>query len=248
MCGYAYTSPSTWLGSCGRSPGGVSHTCGSSRCGAERATAANFDENSPMTRCVLRRSTRPNTAASQKRVEPPLPISTSYPSGSANRSARPSRTRPYDRPDAFLAVARAEEARRGVGERGNRFVRHLRRTGAEPSVARPQVGGDLERRRLLRCALRPGAHRLTIASAARHTPLGFRPRSPPPRLRTGGDPEARSVRRSRAGDRGPEVAAAIKTGGDPEARSVRRSRAGDRGPEVAAAIKKAGTGSRCRGR
>ena len=36
LCGYAYTSPSTWSGNSGRWPGSVSHTCGSSRCGAER--------------------------------------------------------------------------------------------------------------------------------------------------------------------------------------------------------------------
>ena len=55
----------------------VSHTCGSSRCGAALVTAANFDENSPITRCVLRRSMSPNAAASQNAVEPPLPSSTS---------------------------------------------------------------------------------------------------------------------------------------------------------------------------
>ena len=58
-------------------PGSVSHTCGSSRCGAARATAANFDENSPITTWVLRCAIRPKTAASQNSVEPPLPISTS---------------------------------------------------------------------------------------------------------------------------------------------------------------------------
>ena len=52
-------------------------TCGSSRCGAPRATAANFDENSPITRCELRRSMSPNAAASQNSVEPPMPSSTS---------------------------------------------------------------------------------------------------------------------------------------------------------------------------
>ena len=61
----------------GVSPGAVSHTCGSSRCGAARVTAANFDENSPSTRCELRCSTRPNAAASQNNVEPPMPSSTS---------------------------------------------------------------------------------------------------------------------------------------------------------------------------
>ena len=40
-------------GAPGVRPGAVSHTCGSSRCGAARVTAANFDENSPITRCVL---------------------------------------------------------------------------------------------------------------------------------------------------------------------------------------------------
>ena len=42
-----------------------------------RVTAANFEENSPNTRCSARRSTSPNAAASQNAVLPPLPSSTS---------------------------------------------------------------------------------------------------------------------------------------------------------------------------
>ena len=42
-----------------------------------RDARANFDENSPHTRCCARRSIRPNAAASQNEVEPPLPRSTS---------------------------------------------------------------------------------------------------------------------------------------------------------------------------
>ena len=52
----------------------------------------------------------------------------------------------HDRADAVLAVARAEKAGRGVGERGDRRVRHLRRTGAESPVARAQCGRDLDHR------------------------------------------------------------------------------------------------------
>ena len=73
-------------------PGGASTTVVAPRCGARLAACANFDENSPNTRCWLRASIRPKVATSQKVVEPPLPSSTSQPSGSPNSAARPSRT------------------------------------------------------------------------------------------------------------------------------------------------------------
>jgi len=50
---------------------------GSSRWGAAAEAAANFDENSPKLRCWLLVSMRPNVAASQKQVVPPLPRTTS---------------------------------------------------------------------------------------------------------------------------------------------------------------------------
>ena len=107
-------------------------------------TAANFDENSPITTWVLRCAIRPNTAASQKAVVPPLPSRTSYPSGSANSSAE-ALTDPSDhRSHAIPAVARAEVTVRRVGERGDRFVAHLRRTGTEASVARAQLARKLD--------------------------------------------------------------------------------------------------------
>ena len=65
---------------------------GSSRCGAADAAPANFDENSPNTRCWLRRSMRPNVATSQNAVDPPLPSTISQPSGSENSERSPSRT------------------------------------------------------------------------------------------------------------------------------------------------------------
>jgi hypothetical protein len=58
-------------------PGSLFGIDGSSRKGARAAASANFDENSPNTRCWLRRSMRPNTAASQNTVVPPLPSRTS---------------------------------------------------------------------------------------------------------------------------------------------------------------------------
>ena len=61
----------------GAVPGSLFGIDGSSRNGARAAAAANFDENSPNTRCWLRCSIRPKTAASQKTVVPPLPSSTS---------------------------------------------------------------------------------------------------------------------------------------------------------------------------
>ncbi len=67
---------------------------GSLRYGADFTHAANFEENSPKLRCWLCSSTRPNAAASQKQVVPPLPRTTSYPSGSAKSRRIPERTRP----------------------------------------------------------------------------------------------------------------------------------------------------------
>ena len=68
--------PSEGLAS-GWSPTADSITSGSPRWGADRVTAANFDENSPKTRCWLRSRTRPKLAMSQNAVVPPLPSSTS---------------------------------------------------------------------------------------------------------------------------------------------------------------------------
>jgi hypothetical protein len=78
LCGYAWVStPATGARRGGVDPGAHSTTTGSSRWGAAVVTWANFDENSPTTRCWARRSTRPNAAASQNRVDPPLARRTS---------------------------------------------------------------------------------------------------------------------------------------------------------------------------
>ena len=58
----------------GWSPTSASITSGSSRWGADRVTVANFEENSPNTRCWERCSINPKLAMSQKAVVPPLPI------------------------------------------------------------------------------------------------------------------------------------------------------------------------------
>jgi len=62
--------------------------------GAALAAAANLEENSPNDRCWLRRSMRQKVAMSQKHVVPPLPSTTSYPSGRPKSSPRPLRSRP----------------------------------------------------------------------------------------------------------------------------------------------------------
>lgn len=69
-------------------------TVGSSSQGASFAALANFEENSPKERCWDLRSMRPWVAMSQKAVVPPLPRTTSYPSGSENSVRTPSRTLP----------------------------------------------------------------------------------------------------------------------------------------------------------
>ena len=69
-------------------------TDGSASHGASAAAFANFDENSPNDRCWLFSRISPCVATSQNAVAPPLPSTTSWPSGSENSAARPSRTRP----------------------------------------------------------------------------------------------------------------------------------------------------------
>ena len=64
-----------------REPGSAFRTSGASSHGAA-AALANFAPNSPKEQSCARRSIRPNAAASQNAVEPPLPSTTSYPSGS----------------------------------------------------------------------------------------------------------------------------------------------------------------------
>ena len=64
-------------GELGRVAGVGGDDVGSPRCGAALAAAANFEPNSPKDRNCARSSIRPNVAASQNAVEPPLPSTTS---------------------------------------------------------------------------------------------------------------------------------------------------------------------------
>jgi hypothetical protein len=73
----AYRSTSGSGRASGWLPNGLAITWGSSRNGAAVTAAANLAENSPNTRCWLRRSIREKLARSQNRVEPPLPSATS---------------------------------------------------------------------------------------------------------------------------------------------------------------------------
>ena len=52
-------------------------TVGSPRNGASFAAAANFDENSPKTKCCDLFSIKPKVAISQNAVDPPFPSTTS---------------------------------------------------------------------------------------------------------------------------------------------------------------------------
>ena len=61
----------------GCDPGSDLMTVGSPRNGASFAADANFDENSPKTKCCERSSINPNVAISQNAVDPPLPRITS---------------------------------------------------------------------------------------------------------------------------------------------------------------------------
>jgi hypothetical protein len=77
LCAQATTSASGSEVGGGASPGSACATIGSSRKGAAFVTAANLLENSPYERCSARRRTRPQAAASQNAVVPPLPSATS---------------------------------------------------------------------------------------------------------------------------------------------------------------------------
>jgi hypothetical protein len=72
----AYTSIPWWGRGSGWVPKGLEMTSGWLRWGAA-AAVANFEENSPKTRCWLRRSISEKTATSQNTLEPPLPRATS---------------------------------------------------------------------------------------------------------------------------------------------------------------------------
>ncbi len=76
FCGQAYTSMPSAASGRARRPGSALRTSGASSQGAA-AAAANFAPNSPNEASCARRSMRPNAAASQNAVEPPLPSTTS---------------------------------------------------------------------------------------------------------------------------------------------------------------------------
>ena len=139
----AYTSTSSSATAPGWCPAAAATTTGRPRCGAAAQASANFDENSPNTRCWLRRSTRPNVATSQNTVVPPLPRTISQPSGSPNSSVSPR----AHRADELLAPAPGGATCRArvIAASGIELLAaDLGRSAAEPAVGRQQVGGDGE--------------------------------------------------------------------------------------------------------
>ena len=93
LCGVQYASTPASGANAGAEPGSALRTVGSPRNGASAAALANFAPNSPNEANWARSRIRPNVATSQNAVVPPLPITTSYPSGSWKSSARPARRR-----------------------------------------------------------------------------------------------------------------------------------------------------------
>src|SRR6266511_3143471 len=79
--------------SAGAEPGSARNTVCVPRNGAAIAEAANLAPNSPKLANWARSRMSPNVATSQKAVVPPLPSTTSYPSGTENSSASPRRSR-----------------------------------------------------------------------------------------------------------------------------------------------------------
>ena len=136
LCGVPYRSMPASAANTGALPGSEVMTVGAPRCGAVFAALANFEPNSPKVRNCARSLMRPNVAASQNAVEPPLPRITSYPSGSANSSARPDRTRPtWD----FTVFCRCEVPRMVVAA-PRRASTCSTRTLDGPQPKRPSTG------------------------------------------------------------------------------------------------------------
>ena len=106
------------------------------------AAAANLEENSPKVRCWLRRSMRPNVATSQKTVVPPLPSTTSQPSGSEKSSASPARSEATTLRTAGWRCEVPRYAGRRVGQRGDRLGADAGGSAAEAAVGGQEVGGD----------------------------------------------------------------------------------------------------------
>ena len=137
-------------------------------------------------------SIRPNVATSQNAVLPPLPRTTSQPSGRPNRSRRPGAELPDDRLHRGLAVRGAEAASApGGGQGGDRLRAHLGRAAAEPPVA------GQERRRGSECDGASGGslcqhgsrehgspHALPPSPSRPRWPSTPRPRPSKPRART----------------------------------------------------------------
>ena len=98
-----------------------------------RDASANFDENSPNTRCSLRWSISPNVATSQNTVEPPLPSTISQPSGKAEQVGQPGADRADEALHGGLAVRRAEQPR-PAGDEG------LDLLGADLATGRTRSG------------------------------------------------------------------------------------------------------------
>ena len=100
------------------------------------AAAANLAENSPKLAWALRRPIKRATATSQNRVEPPLPSTTSYPSGRSNSSpVRPSDLADQP-PDRCLSVRGAQQGRPVAASAS----RASGRTLAGPEPKRPSPG------------------------------------------------------------------------------------------------------------
>ena len=132
------------IGELRRRPGSVSQTCGSSRCGAARDAAANFDENSPITKCVLCRSIEAEHGRIPEQRRAAVAEQHLVSVGKRKQFRQPVADPVHHRTHAVLAMARAEKTARGVGECGDRLVANLRRTGAEAPVGRSELGGDLD--------------------------------------------------------------------------------------------------------
>ena len=123
-------------------PGAAEVTTGSPTNGARVAAAANLAPNSPNVPKAARSSIRHRVATSQKSVEPPLPSTTSYPSGRSSSAAMPGPHATDERPHGRLPVGRPQQGGGRAGQRVDLGLPDLGGTGAEAAVGGQQVRGN----------------------------------------------------------------------------------------------------------
>ena len=136
FCTLAYASTPASAVRNAAEPGSPLCTVGAPRKGASATALTNFAPNSPKVANCARSRTSPNVATSQNAVVPPLPMITSYPSGTEKNSAMPRRRRAT----SFFTVFCRWEVPRSVVETRDSASTASGRTLLGPQPKRPSAG------------------------------------------------------------------------------------------------------------